>query len=174
MFNLPIKVIDKEGEFDTNSPSIILLCGQGSSGKTTFWKRYFPLKTIVAIDNIVGEFTFKDNEQLYFLKYINQIRVATSQNEDVVLDFSHDTPRERMKSLVHVSSPHDFNLLVISMSLDFQTLVNNDCRRKGITMPTEDSFNHMLELYDLFVPPSLDEFRSYNFKSIVIAEYKQI
>lgn len=174
MLNLPIKIIEQKDEFDLNSPTIIMLCGQGSSGKTTFWRQYLSTKTVVSIDGIVGESNFEDNIELYLLKFANQIRLSTDKNEDTVLDFSHDTVKERMKSLIHISSPYNYNLLVISMSLDFPTLIKNDLQRKGLKTLSNESLLNMLNIYNNFIPPTIAEFEKYNFKSIVIAEHKQI
>ena len=46
MLELPIKILKSNGQFDDTSPTIIMLCGQGSSGKTTFWRKYLRNKNI--------------------------------------------------------------------------------------------------------------------------------
>lgn len=176
MLELPIKILKSNGQFDDNSPTIIMLCGQGSSGKTTFWRKYLRNKNIVAMDDIIIKLSNKYNyEQCHAIFHL-LIEEATKIDciNDVVLDFAHDTIDARKDSLIHISSPEHFNFLIIHLSLDFEILIENDKKRKQVLSLPKEQVEQMKKIYNLFIPPVLEEFKDYNFKSITLAEYKQL
>lgn len=153
-----------------------MLCGQGSSGKTTFWRRYLRDKNIIAMDDIIIKLSNKYNyEQCHSIFHLLIEESTKSENtNDIVIDFAHDTIAARKDSLIHISFPNYFNFLIIHLSLDFNTLVENDKKRKQVSFLSKEQIERMKEIYDLFIQPTLNEFKDYNFKSITLAEYKQL
>ena len=72
MFNLPIKIIAQENNFDINYPTIIMLSGQGSSGKSTFQQTYLQNIKTISIDDITRE---ENNWEQCLKKFYIQIKV---------------------------------------------------------------------------------------------------
>ena len=174
--NLPIKILSQKGELDTNSPTVIMLCGQGSSGKTSFWVEYLSEKIVISFDAVMMTLpkisNYTSGIELFndLIKQISSLKLEL----DIVLDFAHDTVMARAASLDCIQNPDLFNFLIIHINPDFNTLIKNDKRRKGTTSFSQEHINWLKEMNDLFVRPTIEEFEKYNFKSVTIAEYQQI
>ena len=156
MLNLPIKIIAQDNKFDANYHTIIMLSGQGSSGKTTFWQTYLPNEQIIAMDNIVNNLKCPCDWSIYLNIFFAQIKQYTCTNclKNIVLDYSHDTIEARAMSLEQISNPSNFNFIIIHLSLDVNTLIENDKRRKQVSFLSESKITKMLRrhffLYKIF------------------------
>lgn len=172
MFNLPIKIIAQENIFDINYPTIIMLSGQGSSGKTTFWKTFLQNKKIISMDNITNE---ENNWQLCLKKFFTQIQQQTNMivKKDIVLDYSYDIVDTRIETIKQIKTPSDYNFIIIHLALDFDTLIENDKCKRQVYFLSKEHIEEMKKIYQAYQQPTLGEFKQYNFKSVTIAEYKQ-
>lgn len=172
MLNLPIKIVAQENSFDINSPTIIMLSGQGSSGKTTFWETYLQNKKIISMDNIANK---ESNWEKCLNEFFIQIQQYTNSaiKEDIVLDYSHDVIDTRRESIKYIMTPSNYNFIIIHLSLDFDLLVENDKHKRQVDSLSEEHINRIKNIYEAYQQPTLEEFKQYNFISTTIAEYTQ-
>lgn len=151
--------------------TLIMVCGQGSVGKSTFIKRYFYNKKniiCISVDEIVKTNKFNQKYYQIYLKTIQkQIDLYENTNKIIVLDFSHDTISSRSKLLNELKF-NSFNINFIAIGLhptSFLDIVINDEKRKNRKL-NQDEINKIKNIYNHFQPPTVQEFIDYNFNSI--------
>ena len=150
---------------------IIMICGQGSVGKSTFVKRYFSNKQNIiniSVDNIVKGNSFSSKYyDLYIQEIQKNINLYENTSKIITLDFSHDSNFSRADVLNRLK----FNSLKIDFiaiglhPVSFKDIVINHENRIGKKLSQEE-VNRIKMVHEHFQPPSNEEFEKYNFNSI--------
>ena len=146
-----------------------MLCGQGSSGKSTFGKylkNNLPDENIefIQVDKIVGT----EHLEPYHLKeYINQLQNAIDKDISCIADFSQDTIgcRKNILKDLNLSTNPNIDFVTVSMRPQIDDLISWDIKRRNIDV-NEDYAHRIHRIYNCFEFPQDKEFEKYNFNSI--------
>lgn len=142
---------------------LIMLCGQGSSGKSTYAKQNFPKDCIVSIDAIVGQRKYNPSFKKQYIDLIQQ--KLDNQEKIIVLDFSHDNVESRKEILSKLNIPENVNFTTISLRPSTQQVILNDEKRKNRFL-TENEKTVIKKIYNCFTYPTKKEFEKYNFHQV--------
>lgn len=146
-----------------------MLCGQGSSGKSTFGKYLkdnLQYKNIefIQVDKIVGTDHLAPH---HIEEYINQLQDAINKDISCIADFSQDDIgcRKRILQNLNLSTNSNINFVTVSMRPDVNDLISWDVKRRNVDV-NEEYFHRIHSVYDCFEFPQDKEFKNYNFSSI--------
>ena len=150
---------------------LVMICGQGSSGKSTFCKylqSIDPNIIHISIDNIALQDPYDEN--IHFPIYISQIQHYVDKNHEqdiVLIDFAHDSPLFR-KSVLEKINFNNSNIIFYTISL--RPGENTICKwqEKRIKKElTEEDKALIKNLYENFKYPTVEEFKGYPFKNVI-------
>lgn len=147
----------------------IMLCGQGSTGKSTFGKflKSNLLNTsieFIQMDRIVGQGTFSKE---CIKEYVYEIQCAIDGNVSIIADFSQDSIscREHILNNIIFLDSKKIDLVTVSMRPDIDALLDRESKRKNIILEKED-IDKISTIYNSFIFPTNKEFEKYHFNSI--------
>lgn len=142
---------------------LIMLCGQGSSGKSTYAKQNFSKDCIVSMDAIVGQQKYNP---IFKKQYIDLIQGKLNNKEKIiVLDFAHDSINSRRDILSKLNIPENVNFTTISLRPSIRQIILNDEKRKHRRL-TQNEIENIEKIYNHFICPTEEEFKEYNFCQI--------
>ena len=148
-----------------------MLCGQGSVGKSTYIKKYYPNAQHISIDKIVGKEVYDPLQ--HFNIYIQNIQNAiNSGSQQITLDFSHDTIDSRASVLDKLILDKKIDFKVIALHPELNFIYSNMEKRlkKKLTYEEQMRIKHC---YNCFQFPTKKEFEKYEFNSVkVVKLYK--
>ena len=151
--------------------NLIMLCGQGSVGKSTYARRNFQESSIVGFDKIIGQREFNWG---YLEPYLNLAQQKLdNQEEFIVLDFAYDTIECRKLILSQLKIPDGVNFTTISFRPGVKQIIINQEKRQKKPL-TKQEIEKIIELYNAFMIPTEEEFKCYNFneiKNIIIDDF---
>lgn len=146
-----------------------MLCGQGSSGKSTFGKYLkdnLQYKNIefIQVDKIVGTDYLAPH---HIEEYINQLQNVINKDISCIADFSQDNIRCRKHILqnLNLSTNSNINFVTVSMRPQVNDLISWDVKRRNVDV-NEEYLHRIHSVYDCFEFPRDKEFKNYNFSSI--------
>ena len=154
--------------------NLIMLCGQGSCGKSTFGlflQKTVPNSCLIRMDDIVKQSKF--NYNLHFPIYLNTIETTllSSQFETVILDFSQDVIKCRSLILNSIKKNKilckKINFIAISLRPGYKNIILWSQKRLNKNLTHKEKINIKKVYYD-FEYPTIEEFTQYNFNSILI------
>ena len=143
--------------------NLIMLCGYGSVGKSTYARRNFPESSIVSFDKIVGQRKFNWGYLEPYIKLAQQ--KLDKQEEFVVLDFAYDTVECRKLILSQLKIPNNVNFTTISLRPSIEQIISNEEKRRKRKI-TQEEIDNIIFIYGCFVFPTKEEFVNYGFNSI--------
>ena len=144
-----------------------MLCGQGSSGKSTFGKylkNKLPDIEFIQVDKIAGLERLKPD---HIKEYINQLQNAIDKDISCIADFSQDNTgcREKILKDLNLSTNQNIDFITVSMRPQVDDLISWDVKRRNIDV-NEDYLHRIRSVYNCFEFPRDEEFENYNFNSI--------
>ena len=155
--------------------TIIMLCGQGSSGKSTFAsflcsKLPKEQTALVAMDKILkpGEHLTESNVDYYLNLYFHSIQVCLENGfKYIILDMSNDAVGFRQETFQSIDfNFQNVNLITISLRPGVENLLGwHDMRCGGLTSAEK---GRMITTYNQYSFPIKREFAEFNFKSVKV------
>ena len=143
--------------------NLIMLCGQGSVGKSTYAKNNFQKSYIVSMDAIVKKNDFNSN---FKEQYINLIQQKINAKEDtIVLDFSHDGILSRKSILSKLKLSNDIIFTTIALRPGVEQIIYNQEKRQKHPL-TDNEKERIIKIYNNFEYPTEEEFKDYGFYKI--------
>jgi hypothetical protein len=146
-----------------------MLCGQGSSGKSTFGSYlHNNLNRIkvnfIQVDRIVGT---SELTSQHIDEYIYQLQDSIDKDISLIADFSHDSANSRAAILnrLILSNNKNIHFITVSIRPAFDTLIAQDVKRRNITI-NKEYLKQMDKIYNHFEFPTNEEFNNYDFLSI--------
>jgi tRNA uridine 5-carbamoylmethylation protein Kti12 len=155
--------------------TIIMLCGQGSSGKSTFasfLRSQLPNEqtALVAMDKILkpGEHLTESNLDYYWNLYFHSIQVCLENGfKYIILDMSNDAVAFRQKTFQSINfNLQNINLITISLRPGVENLLSWHDIRCGELKSAEKG--RIITAYNKYEFPIKQEFTEFNFKSVKV------
>lgn len=147
--------------------NVFMLCGQGSSGKSTYAKflsKQLKNCEIIAMDNISSQLNIEDR---YFIYKSNIIKAIQSDAENIILDLAHDTVKRRQEIYTLFSPPEEINLFVIYLRPSLFQIFENQTKRQKSELSFEQK-SVIERLYNAAQLPEESETKSYKFHNTSI------
>lgn len=161
--------------------TILLLCGMGSSGKSTLSSeliKYIPRAINISVDNIMHMYrdmnidvsdTRAVPSAVQDYKYLLH-KFTQCDNCTFILDFSHDCMTFRKQVLDCLNNKGRTNMIAISVRPPFEEMINRIQKRYVITLSQED-INTIKSTYDAYEYPQESEFSEFNsYKHLIIED----
>jgi GTPase SAR1 family protein len=155
--------------------TIIMLCGQGSSGKSTFASflcSQLPKEqtALVAMDKLLkpGECLNKSNSDYYLNLYFHRIQECLENSfKYIILDMSNDAVAFLQKTFQSINfNFQNVNLITISLRPGVENLLGwHDMRCDGVASAEK---GRMITAYNNYEFPIKQEFAEFNFKSVKV------
>lgn len=152
--------------------TLIMLCGQGSSGKSTTAKYLQeilkPAKVrIISMDDIVGRCYIESKAREYNEKFIYNIQQALNCNEYeyIIIDYALDHPDSRQWLLQQIFITFPLHFITISLRPGMQNIISWDQKRKKRALLEEEKIT-IQKLYNGFYAPQKEEFKNFAFLTI--------
>ena len=154
--------------------NLIMLCGQGSCGKSYYAIHNYHKDEIVRMDDVVKEcedYTFDYDKHFHI--YIKKIQEKIDNNQkNIVLDFSQDSKKSRKHVLNQLKfNPNEIDFQAINFNVNLAQMILFHTKRTKQTLDNEKILR-MQKIKNGFQPATVNEFKNYNFNSIKIYEYK--
>ena len=153
---------------------LIMLCGQGSCGKSYFAQHNYSKSNIVSMDDIVSQCKdIKYEKNKHFSIYLKKIQEKIDKEEKIiVLDFSQDTISSRKNILDFLNFKNrEINFSAINFMLDEKDIINFHTKRVQRELSKKEK-ETIIMTKRCFQPATANEFKMYNFNSIKIYKYK--
>ncbi len=146
---------------------LIMLCGQGSSGKS-----YFAMELrdalkgkvcLVRMDDIIIE-----SKKYDIAEYVNRIQNGLDNNFDyVIMDLAHDTTLVRTAILDMLDFENkEIDFITISFRPGIDVIIERQRKRQYPSELSPELEVKLRRIYTFFEYPSNKEFEKYNFNSI--------
>lgn len=142
---------------------LIMLCGQGSVGKSTYAKSNYPEQSIVSVDAIVGRDKYNSSYEKLYIDAIQQ--KLDAKEKTIVLDFSHDGIISRKTVLSQLNIPNNVNFTTISLRPGAEQIIYNQEKRQKYSL-TKSEKKKIIKVYNNFTYPTEEEFKDYGFCKI--------
>lgn len=148
--------------------NLIMLCGQGSSGKSTLGKILEDILSnskLISVDKLVKKY----NKNKHFSIYINEIILNINKKYDnIILDFSHCEPKFRAEVLdacIDSFKQIKINFITISLRPGYEKIIKWHEKRCSRILNNEEKDN-IINIYQNFIYPTMEEFDKYNFNTV--------
>lgn len=150
--------------------TLILLCGQGSIGKSTYGKKLkikFPCSILIRMDEC---FPTIQNWDQRWAEYIKRIQTAIDLQYDyIICDMCQDSPGGRKKTLQYLTfSAKTVDLVIIHLRPPLEDLIRWSKNRSADAYKQYKDIIPMI--YNHYKPATIEEFSPYNFNTITICE----
>lgn len=152
--------------------TLIMLCGQRSSGKSTFAQcivNKFGSNNIevCSMDNVLKRTKNFDDYDMLISDVQNAIN--NPKNNCIIIDYAFTNPEDRKKVLSQLILPSSVNFIIITMRPSIKTIVKRQEKRQFPTPLTPEEIISMVEWYYLYTTfPTQEEFSYINFDNISI------
>lgn len=152
--------------------TLIMLCGQGGSGKSTYANELIKsLKgnnIIISMDKIKDQHSNKTLEEFNLL-YVNNIQMAINEKYDyIICDYAQDTYDMRKWILKQLNIFECIDFIAIAIRPTYQKIIERIEKYKTLSQEKKDKIK---KIYLNFQMPTTKEFKNYNFNTISIYEY---
>lgn len=146
---------------------LIMLCGQGSSGKSYFASQ---LKSklkgnicLVKMDDVVIE-----TGEYNLIEYVNRIQNGLDGNFDyVIMDLAHDSVLVRTGILDMLNfEDKEIDFITFSFRPDIDVIIERQRKRQHPHKLLPEVEEKLRRIYTFFEYPTDKEFEKYNFNSI--------
>lgn len=146
---------------------LIMLCGQGSSGKSYFASQ---LKSklkgnicLVKMDDVVIE-----TGEYNLIEYVNRIQSGLDGNFDyVIMDLAHDSVLVRTGILDMLNfEDKEIDFITFSFRPDIDVIIERQRKRQHPHKLLPEVEEKLRRIYTFFEYPTDKEFEKYNFNSI--------
>lgn len=152
--------------------TLIMLCGQGSSGKSTFAKileskfQHTANVHISAVDDFVEKGRYSDNPQKFYKNFLSDIQLHLNEQCDIIIaDFSFDSRESRKHFLQQLELNEKIDFIAIRTSPPLENIKKWHAERRKKELSIEEEQN-IERVYNGFEEFNANEFQSYNFNSI--------
>lgn len=167
---MDFSVIDPIDEWG-QTMNLIMLCGQGSSGKSTFGaeliKKLNSTSKLIRMDNVDDTLPFSERMTVY----LSNIQAAYDNKvENIIMDLAHDSIefRNTVLSSLNFDNKYDsINFFAVSLRPEFEKIVEWEIKRKGYDELPKNQYFLMEKYYNRFQYPTEQEFKKFNFDTIV-------
>ena len=156
------------GPMKMKKKNLWILSGSPASGKSTFIKKTFTGDNTKIISRDTIRFSMLNEGNSYFAKekevfreFINQIKTALNEVDNVVVDATHINERSRNKLLDAIGEYRLRNVLIncIWMDIPLEVALERNSKREGKAYVPEDAIKRM---YANFSKPNYYEKYSYD------------
>ena len=166
---------------------LIMLCGQGGIGKSTYGKwlvNQLNNAILLRLDDIVRNSNSKECHSSHIEQFYQLVKntIIEKKYENIILDFCHDVKANRKKALNNILTNlnnSDIEFITISLRPGYENIIKWRelllTKNKTLTLDeideqfhyffTDDFKKRVKKIYNDFQPPVKDEFKDYNFKS---------
>ena len=151
--------------------TLIMICGQGSSGKSTTAKLLQNIlsskATVISMDPIVGVCFDVNKKQEYNAIFIKNIQATLCCNEYeyVIVEYSLDSMIARAQLLQSLDLNNSIHFITLALRPGPDTIIQWDRKRKNRALSDQEKMR-IQTVYKNFEPPSVEEFSYYNFSSV--------
>lgn len=152
--------------------TLIMLCGQGSTGKSTFArtiKNQFQNDAkihISSMDYFVKNNSYFDDPEGFYKKFLSDAQYYLNENYDIVIvDFCFDTVNSRKKFLQQLNLNKKLNFIAIRACPPVEIIHEWHAKRRKQALSHEEK-ETIQKVYNSFQELTTDEFEYYNFNSI--------
>lgn len=156
--------------------TLILVCGQGGIGKTTYSKKLFyslnNINKTKIISKAEGEINtiFDSSFYSFYKQAIENINNEINNYEYFICDLPLESPEDRQRFLSHINFLKTANLIVIQLRPPFMDFIEN------MQFSNED-IDLIKNIYNNFIPAHPMEFEFLPFKKVslyIIDNYNKI